>query len=86
MTDRPSDDDQQIKADDAEFSDDHPLASPNELAGDAMSGVELEFLARDAAEAEGGALPLDADATGAASGMALDDESEEEDTLPLEGN
>jgi hypothetical protein len=49
-----------------------------------MSGVELEFLARDAAEAEAGALPLGTDATGAASGMALDDEGEE-DTLPLEG-
>ncbi|WP_344707559.1 hypothetical protein [Sphingomonas swuensis] len=92
MTDTPRDDDQQIKADDAEFSDAHPLASPNELAGDASSGIELEFLARDVAEAEAGALPLDTDATGAASGMALDDEDSvddetgERDTLPLEGN
>ena len=71
MIDTPRDDDQQIKADDAEFSDEHPLASPNELAGDAMSGVEMEFLARDIADAED-----------AASGAALE---EEVDTLPLEG-
>jgi hypothetical protein len=49
-----------------------------------MSGVEMEFLARDIAGAEAGALPLGTDATGAASGLALDDEGEE-DTLPLEG-
>jgi hypothetical protein len=71
MIDTPRDEDQQIKADDAEFSNEHPLASPNELAGDASSGVELEFLARDIADAEG-----------AASGAALE---EEVDTLPLEG-
>lgn len=40
-----------------------------------MSGIELEFAARDIADAEG-----------AASGMALDDEDAESDTLPLEGN
>ena len=85
MTDTPRDDtDAQMDAEETEFSNDHPLASPNELAGDAMSGVEMEFLARDLAEAEAGALPFDTDATGAASGMALDDEGEE-DTLPLEG-
>ena len=33
MIDTPRDEDQQIKADDAEFSNEHPLASPNELAG-----------------------------------------------------
>lgn len=87
MTDTPRDDtDAQLDAEETEFSNDHPLASPNELAGDAMSGVELEFAARELAEAEAGALPLGTDAQGAAAGMALDDEAEgEEDTLPLEG-
>lgn len=87
MTDTPRDDtDAQMDAEETEFSNDHPLASPNELAGDAMSGVEMEFLARDIADAEAGALPLGTDATGAASGMALDDEDQgEEDSLPLEG-
>lgn len=86
MTDTPRDDtDPRLEAEEAEFSNDHPLASPNELAGDAASGLELEFAARDLAEAEAGALPLDTDAGGAASGMALDDEGEE-DSLPLEGN
>jgi hypothetical protein len=85
MTDIPRDDsDAQLDAEETEFSNDHPLASPNELAGDAMSGVDMEFLARDIAEADAGALPLQSDAQGAASGMALDDEGEE-DTLPLEG-
>ena len=85
MFDIPREDtDAQLDAQETEFSNDHPLASPNELAGDAMSGVEMEFAARDLAEAEAGALPLDTDAQGAASGMALDDEGEE-DTLPLEG-
>jgi len=85
MTDTPRDDtDAQLDAEEIEFSNDHPLSSPNELAGDAMSGVEMEFLARDIADAEAGALPLGTDAAGAASGMALDDEGEE-DTLPLEG-
>ncbi|NJC05447.1 hypothetical protein GGQ97_001240 [Sphingomonas kaistensis] len=86
MIDTPREDtDAQIDAEDTEFSNEHPLASPNELAGDAMSGVEMEFAARELAEAEAGALPLGTDATGAASGMALDDEGQE-DTLPLEGN
>jgi hypothetical protein len=87
MTDTPRDDtDAQMDAEETEFSNDHPLASPNELAGDAMSGVEMEFLARDIADAEAGALPLGTDATGAASGMALDDEDQgNEDSLPLEG-
>jgi hypothetical protein len=87
MTDTPRNDtDAQLDAEETEFSNDHPLASPNELAGDAMSGVEMEFLARDIADAEAGALPLGTDATGAASGMALDDEDQgEDDTLPLEG-
>ena len=73
MTDRPRDEDQQLDAEEEQFSNDHPLASPNELAGDAASGLELEFAARDIADAEG-----------AASGMALDDE-QESDTLPLDG-
>lgn len=86
MTDTPRDEpDTELDAEETEFSNDHPLASPNELAGDAMSGVELEFAARELAEAEAGALPLDTDAQGAAAGMALDDEGQE-DTLPLEGN
>jgi hypothetical protein len=85
MTDTPRNDtDAQLDAEETEFSNDHPLASPNELAGDAMSGVEMEFLARDIADAEAGALPLGTDATGAASGMALEDD-DDEDTLPLEG-
>jgi len=71
MTDRPRNDDQQLDAEEEQFSNDHPLASPNELAGDAQSGIELEFAARDLADAEG-----------AASGAALD---EEVDTLPLDG-
>jgi hypothetical protein len=87
MTDTPRDDtDPQLDAEETEFSNDHPLSSPNELAGDAMSGLELEFAARDLAEAEAGGLPLGTDASGAAAGMALDDEDDEEaDTLPLEG-
>ena len=84
MTDTPRDDEAALKAEDAEFSDDHPLASPNELAGTAGAGLELEFAARELAEAEAGGLPLESDAQGAAAGMALDDEGEE-DTLPLEG-
>lgn len=61
----------ELDAEETEFSNDHPLASPNELAGDAQSGIDMEFLARDIADAEG-----------AASGAALE---EEVDTLPLEG-
>ena len=59
--------------DDTEFSDEHPLASPTELAGTTEHAIEAEFAARDAMEAE-------ADAQGAASGIAY-----EEDTLPLDG-
>lgn len=75
MIDQPRDDqtDPALEAEEEQFSNDHPLASPNELAGDAQSGIDLEFLARDVAEAE-------ADAEGAASGIML-----EEDTLPLDG-
>ena len=73
MTDGPRDEDPRLDAEEEQFSNDHPLASPNELAGDAQSGVEMEFLARDIADAEG-----------AASGAALED-GEDVDTLPLEG-
>lgn len=73
MTDRPRDEDSRLDAEEEQFSNDHPLASPNELAGDAASGLELEFAARDLADAEG-----------AASGAALED-GDEVDTLPLEG-
>ena len=59
--------------DDTEFSNEHPLASPTELAGTADHAIEAEFAARDALEAE-------ADAAGAASGI-----DHEEDTLPLDG-
>ncbi len=58
------------EGDDDAFSNEHPLASPNELAGDAASGLELEFAARDLADAQGAAAGVDY----------------EEDTLPLEGN
>jgi hypothetical protein len=85
MTDTPRDEkDLELEAEETEFSNDHPLASPNELAGDAMSGVELEFAARDLVDGEEGAMPLESDAAGAASGMALDDEGSK-DTLPLQG-
>lgn len=54
--------------------DDTPLASPTELAGTTDGAIAAEFAARDAEEA------LDADAAGAMSGAALED-----DTLPLDG-
>ena len=59
--------------DDTTFSDEHPLASPTELAGTTEHAIEAEFVARDAMAAE-------ADAQGAASGIDY-----EEDTLPLDG-
>lgn len=62
-----------VTEDDTAFSDEHPLASPTELAGTAGEAIEAEFAARDAAEAQ-------ADAAGSASGIPY-----EEDTLPLEG-
>lgn len=65
------DQDPRLDAEEQEFSNEHPLASPNELAGTADAGLELEFAARELTE----------DAEGAASGIAY-----EEDTLPLEGN
>ena len=70
MTDTPRDqEDPQLEAEEEAFSDEHPLASPNELAGTADAGIKLEFAARDIADAEG-----------SASGAAT-----EEDTLPLDG-
>jgi hypothetical protein len=54
--------------------DDHPLATPTELAGTTEGAIAAEFAALDAEEA------LEADAAGAMSGAAL-----EEDTLPLDG-
>jgi hypothetical protein len=71
MTDTPRDpEEQQLDAEEEEFSNAHPLASPNELAGDAQSGLDLEFAAREIADGEG-----------AAAGAELED-----DTLPLDGN
>jgi len=54
--------------------DDHPLASPSELAGTTEGAIAAEFAARDVAEA------IDADAAGAMAGAEF-----EEDTLPLDG-
>lgn len=72
MTDRPREQDQDpaLDAEEQAFSDEHPLASPNELAGTADAGLDLEFAARDIADAEGAAAGID----------------HEEDTLPLDGN
>jgi hypothetical protein len=61
MSDDPKTDDQ--------FSDDHPLASPTELAGSTEGAIAAEFAARDAEEA------LDADAAGAMSGAVIEEES-----------
>jgi hypothetical protein len=52
---------------DNQFSDDHPLASPTELAGSTEGAIAAEFAARDAEDA------LDADAAGAMSGAALEE-------------
>ena len=60
MSDDPKTDDQ--------FSDDHPLASPTELAGSTEGAIAAEFAARDAEDA------LDADAAGAMSGAALEED------------
>ena len=45
--------------DDTEFSNEHPLASPTELAGTTEHAIEAEFAARDALAAEEDTLPLD---------------------------
>ena len=54
---------------DNQFSDDHPLASPTELAGSTEGAIAAEFAARDAEEA------LDADAAGAMNGAAYEEEA-----------
>ena len=64
-----------VTTDDEQFGNEHPLSSPSELAGTADGAIAAEFAARDKVVAD----PL-ADAEGAASGIAY-----EEDTLPLEG-
>ena len=63
MSDDPKSDDQ--------FSDDHPLASPTELAGSTEGAIAAEFAARDAEEA----LDADADAAGAMSRPASEEET-----------
>ena len=62
MSDDPKTDDQ--------FSDDHPLASPTELAGSTEGAIAAEFAARDAEDA----LDADADAAGATSGAAFEED------------
>ena len=47
--------------------DEHPLASPTELAGSTEGAIAAEFAARDAEDA------VAADAAGAASGIAYED-------------
>ena len=59
--------------DDIAFSNEHPLASPTELAGTTEHAIEAEFAARDVIDAQ-------SDAAGAASGIDY-----EEDTLPVDG-
>ena len=54
-------------------TDDHPLASPTELAGSTEGAIAAEFAARDIEDT------LNADAAGAMSGAQL------EEDLPLDG-
>ena len=54
-------------------TEEHPLASPTELAGSTEGAIAAEFAARDLEEA------LNADSAGAMSGAQLEDE------LPLDG-
>ena len=42
---------------DDQFSDDHPLASPTELAGSTEGAIAAEFAARDAEEARDAEAP-----------------------------
>ncbi len=51
--------------------DDHPLASPSELAGTTEGAIAAEFAARDVEEAREAEAEASVD--------------EEEDTLPLDG-
>jgi hypothetical protein len=83
MIDTPRDAEQtdsQLEAEEEEFSNEHPLASPNELAGSADAGIKLEFAAREIADAENADLPLTADAQGAELPLAADAQGAE---LPL---
>ena len=50
-------------------TDDHPLASPTELAGSTEGAIAAEFAARDAEDA------IEADAAGAMSGAAFEEDS-----------
>jgi hypothetical protein len=50
-------------------TDEHPLASPTELAGSTEGAIAAEFAARDAEEA------LDADAAGAMAGAAYEEDA-----------
>lgn len=61
------------KTQDQVHSDEHPLASPTELAGSTEGALAAEFAARDAEEAVDAADAVDADAAGAASGIAYQD-------------
>ena len=72
MTDDPRDDPK---------LDDHPLASPTELAGTTEGAIAAEFAARDAEEAiDADAAEIMHDAAGGMTGAKL-----EEDSLPLDG-
>ena len=54
---------------DAHENEDHPLASPTELAGSTEGAIAAEFAARDAEDA------LEADAVGGVSGAAPEDKT-----------
>ena len=54
---------------DAHENEDHPLASPTELAGSTEGAIAAEFAARDAEDA------IEADAAGAMSGAAYEGDS-----------
>ena len=69
-----TDDRDTIPSDDSKGNDEHPLASPTELAGSTEGAIAAEFAARDAEEA------IEADAAGSMAGSQLED-----DTLPLDG-
>jgi len=86
MIDREPQDPTADLTDDTEFSDEHPLSSPSELAGTAFDSINAELAAHEA-EMEG-------DATGAAAGADLESDRIEEldandpgrrDSLPLTG-
>ena len=62
-----------IPSDDSVSDEEHPLASPTELAGSTEGAIAAEFAARDAEDA------IEADAAGSMAGSRL------EDSLPLDG-